>query len=58
LKKNKSPYETIYGVVTNGFDWIFLKLEGQTVFVDMNRYYLVQLPLLMGIFQHIVDQYK
>ena len=57
-QKTKSPHETIYGVVTNGFDWIFLKLEGQTVFVDMNRYYLVQLPLLMGIFQHIVDQYK
>jgi hypothetical protein len=57
-QKTQSPHETIYGVVTNGFDWIFLKLEGQTVFVDMNRYYLVQLPLLMGIFQHIVDQYK
>ncbi len=57
-QKTKSPYETIYGVVTNGFDWIFLKLEGQTVFIDLNRYYLVQLPLLLGIFQYIVEQYK
>ncbi|MEY4926798.1 MAG: hypothetical protein RI894_1234 [Bacteroidota bacterium] len=25
------PYETIYGAVTNAFEWVFLKLEGNTV---------------------------
>lgn len=46
--------ETIFGVVTNGFDWVFLKLEDNTVYIDMQRYYLLQLPLLLGIFGFIV----
>ncbi|MEM0992455.1 MAG: hypothetical protein AAF847_15135 [Bacteroidota bacterium] len=47
-------YETIYGAVTNGFDWIFLKLEGNTIFVDVERYYLNELPKLLGVMQKIV----
>lgn len=49
------PYETIYGAVTNAFDWVFLKLEGNTVYIDLNRYYLNELPKLLSIFQYIVD---
>ena len=58
---NKSmgePYETIYGAVSNGFEWIFLKLEGDTLFIDTVRYYLGDLTLLLRVLQHIVDQYK
>jgi hypothetical protein len=40
---------TIYGAVTNAFDWVFLKLEGNKVYVDINRYYLNELPKLLGI---------
>jgi hypothetical protein len=52
------PYETIYGAVTNAFDWVFLKLEGNTVYVDIDRYYLNQLPKLLGILQYIIDVAK
>jgi len=57
-KKMNEPYETIYGAVTNAFDWVFMKLEGDTVFIDWNRYYLNELPKVLGILQYIVGQYK
>jgi len=56
--ENGDPYETIYGAVTNAYDWIFLKLEGKTVFIDRERYFLNDLPKILGILQFIVDQYK
>ena len=49
---------TIYGAVTNAYDWIFLKLEGDTIFIDKNRYYLNDLPQLLGVLQHITSKYK
>ncbi|MCP5493842.1 MAG: hypothetical protein H7A23_04740 [Leptospiraceae bacterium] len=54
----KEPYETIYGAVTNAYDWVFLKLEGNTVWIDKERFFLNELPKLMGILQYIVEQYK
>lgn len=48
---------TIYGCVTTGEDWQFLKLEGTCVFVDNQRYYINELGKLLGIFQSIVDSY-
>ena len=56
-QKATKPIETIYGACTNGYEWIFLKLEGQTVFVDTDRYNLVNLPQLLGILQTMVDFY-
>jgi hypothetical protein len=46
----------IYGAVTNAFDWVFLKLEGNKVYIDMHRYYLGNLEQLLGILQYIVKQ--
>jgi len=57
-QENDEPYETIYGAVTNAYDWVFLKLEGNTVFIDKERYFLNDLPQILGIMQFIVDQYK
>ena len=52
------PCDIIYGAVTNAFDWVFMKLEGNIVFIDLNRYYLNQLPYILGIFQYIVQDTK
>lgn len=52
------PNEVIYGAVTSAFDWIFMKLEGNTVYIDQERYYLNQLPKLLGILQWVLGQYK
>jgi hypothetical protein len=52
------PYETIYGAVTNAYDWVFLKLEGDSILIDKERYFLNDLPKILGIMQYIIDQYK
>lgn len=57
-QKHKNPIETIYGCVTTGTEWQFLLLENNIFWVDTNRYYLNNLPQLLGILQTIVDFYK
>jgi len=41
--------ETIYGVVTTGSNWKFLKLQNQTVSMDLDEYYIKELNKIMGI---------
>ena len=50
------PATIVYGAVTNAFEWVFLKLQDNTIFVDLDRYYLVQLNQILGIFQFIVKK--
>jgi len=40
---------TIYGAVTTGTNWLFLRLTGQTVEIDLTEYYLVQIDQILGI---------
>jgi hypothetical protein len=53
MKEEEKP---IFGAVTNGFDWVFLKYENGVVYVDTQRYYLNELPKLLGIFQSIISR--
>ena len=57
-RQTEEIYETVYGAVTNAYEWVFLKLEGNTIFIDKDRYFLSDLPQLLGIFQTIIDEYK
>lgn len=57
-QENNEPYETIYGAVTNAYNWVFMKLDGNTIFIDKERYFINELPKLLGILQFIVNQYK
>lgn len=50
--------QTIYGAVSTGFDWTFLKLEGDKVYIDQIRYSLSNLPELLGVWQRVLDFYK
>ncbi len=50
--------KTIYGAVTNGIAWQFLKLEGQTLFIDSQRYGTANLPQLLGAIQKVYNFYK
>jgi len=47
---------TIYGIVTTGYDWQFLKLTKNTLFVDNKRYFLDNLPELLGCWQHMINE--
>ncbi len=57
-QENNSPYHTIYGAVTNGFEWVFLKLEGNILFIDAERYYLNEMGKLLSLMQWIVNTTK
>jgi hypothetical protein len=57
-QKENNDIEVIYGCVTTGEDWQFLRLEGQTIDMDENRYYINELGRLLWIFQSIIDTYK
>lgn len=46
--------QTIYGVVTTGSLWRFLKLVNNTAYVDIIEYPLQQLDKILGIFTEIV----
>ena len=43
------PVAVIYGVVTSGIQWQFLKLEGQTVTIDLNIYPLPPVDQIVGL---------
>lgn len=53
--KAQQPATPIYGVVTTGTNWRFLKLEGKTAFVDRDEYYVSQVDKLLGIFISIME---
>lgn len=54
-QKNNQIIEPLYGVCTSGSEWLFLKLEGNTVIVDDTSYFINELPKLLGILQHIIN---
>ncbi len=44
----------IYGCVTTGEDWQFLKLEEQILYIDCDRYYINQVDKILGCLQSII----
>lgn len=50
--------EIIHGCVTTGEDWQFLKLDGNTLVVDSQRYYIKAVEEILGVLQQIVDFYQ
>ena len=54
-EKNNERVSFIYGAITNGYEWIFLRLHNKTVVLDSNRFTLKQLPELLGAWQIIID---
>ncbi len=57
-KEYGNELDPIYGCVTTADNWIFLKLEGDTIAIDSQKYYLGQIEELLGVFQFIIDFYK
>ncbi len=48
--------ESIYGVVTTGTNWKFLKLTENSVFIDPNEYYIVDPERVIGILSAMMLQ--
>ena len=49
------PY--IFGGVTTGESWLFLKLVDDVVYVDTRQYYIEKLDALLGVLELITMQY-
>ena len=46
----------IYGTITSGIDWLFLKLEGKKLYIDMSAYQIAQCDTILGILASMVTQ--
>ena len=53
-ERKQNAISTIYGVVTTGSNWKFLRLKGSVVEADLNEYYLNDVGKLLGILRHCV----
>ena len=53
--KENLPLPAIYGVVTTGTNWKFLKLEHNTVTIDLREYYIANINKLMAIFMAMIS---
>jgi len=50
--------DTIFGCVTTGADWQFLKLTGNVVYINNELFYIKEINNLLGNWQYIVDYFK
>lgn len=48
-QREGQPIDILYGAVTTGTDWKFLKLEGQIAFIDINDYYIKELGKILAV---------
>ncbi len=48
-EREGTPVPAVFGCVTSGSIWRFLKLEGSTLFIDKPEYYLRDAPKILGI---------
>jgi hypothetical protein len=56
--KSENNFKAIFGCVTTGENWQFLKLEENNVTVDSERFYLSEVENILGVFKSIFDFYK
>ena len=57
-EQDNKPIDIIYGCVTNAVEWIFLKLDGNVIYIDSTKYLIDRLPRLLGVFQRILTTYQ
>jgi len=48
--------EYIYGTVTSGNAWKFIKLKNKTSYIDMKEYYIDNISKLLGILSSMIKQ--
>lgn len=47
--------KTIYGAVTTGSIWQFMKLEGQIIEIDLTEYFLDRVGKIVGILRYCIE---
>lgn len=57
-EKKGVKLKSIYGCVTTGNEWLFLKLENEHIKINTKTLYLNEINNVLGIFQWIINYYK
>jgi len=57
-RNNNNNIAAIYGVVTTGTNWKFLRLINQTIEVDLNDYFIDKIGKIIGILKHLINSTK
>lgn len=55
-EKQNINLAAIYGIVTTGDEWKFIKLIDNKVYIDLNFYYINDIAKIIGIIVEIIEQ--
>lgn len=55
-QQNNQTINNLYGVITSGTNWRFLKLFNQDAYIDLSEYYLQNIDKILGILTHFSSQ--
>jgi hypothetical protein len=53
-ERDGTPFPVLYGCVSSGTNWRFLKLEGEILTIDRPEYHIRETGTLLGILVHIM----
>jgi hypothetical protein len=56
-QRDQTGIETIFGCITTGEAWQFLKLEHSKIVIDTERYYINEVGVILAVLQEIIGQY-
>lgn len=54
-QKEGNDIDVIYGIVTTGNMWKFLKLQNQIVYIDFSEYYIKDIQKILGILSNTIS---
>jgi hypothetical protein len=54
-QKSATSVPAVYGAVTTGSAWQFLRLAGTALTLDINEYYIDNVGKILGVLKHIVE---
>ncbi|BAY11742.1 hypothetical protein [Calothrix sp. NIES-2098] len=57
-EKNQNQIKAVYGAVTIGTIWQFLKLEGNIISIDLSEYYIKDIKKILGILYSAIAENK
>ncbi|MEZ4605977.1 MAG: hypothetical protein R2880_00400 [Deinococcales bacterium] len=55
--RQQNSHDVVYGCVTTGEVWQFLKLQKQSLLIDSERYYINELGLILAVLQQILAEF-
>jgi len=56
FNEKENTQQVVYGCVTNGQEWQFIKLENNKALINKDLYYFDNLPTILGVLQNIINQ--